>query len=318
MAKQKTEAQLDRFNRYGSPLQWLGAVTVGAVSSGSTFINLVRTKFHDDNAFRQGFSVLNETKNDLLRRLGDDQISAAMEVIGKHTGDHPDYLDFQEARSKVNELFAEAKKNALSEGNIRSSMNYRNAVQEYDEVFSRFSKSCREGIDKAMQTKDYDRLAKDFSKQLRKIKSGADHNENLFAEAAYGIRSEGLRGYTQGVWQRFSGFGSYTQRNMLFKTAVALGVGFGGTMMVFNQLNTRDKLNEIDKQSENTDRKLDALLEKAGVDETDVATRAEHRARVKQRDKAEDSIIRQQNRSGHAAKLAVSRAEADASKQMGV
>lgn len=132
-----------------------------------------------------------------------------------------------------------------------------------------------------------------------------------FAETIYGIKSKGIVGHTKGVWERFVGFGGYTKRNMLFKTAVAFGVAFGGTMMVFNQLNTRDKLNEIDKQSESADRKLDALLAKADIGEHEIETRAEHRAHVREKEKADDRALRAKG--GHVSKVKESRLKAETS-----
>lgn len=46
----------------------------------------------------------------------------------------------------------------------------------------------------------------------------------------------------------------------MLKTSAAVGAAFGVTMMLFNQLNTRDKLNEIDKTTGDNARRLDALL----------------------------------------------------------
>lgn len=301
MAKQKTEAQLDRYSRFGAPGQWLGALVVGTVSASSTFVNLVRTKFHDDSEFRQGFSVLHEAKNLDLKTLNDTQIQKTMGILENHVGDHPSFLRFKKARDTINLVGTDIE--AVKKLNPKFDVGI--LFTEYANSNTAFLKDCKEGIDKAMKSPEYKKLAIKSSIKQSATKGHYDRLYDSFAETLYGIKSKGIIGHTQGVWERFVGFGSYTKRNMLLKTGIAAGVAFGGTMMVFNQINTRDKLNDIDKQSERADRKLDALLDKAGIGEHEIETREEHRAHVRESEKAEDRALRKGGR--HANKVIASR-----------
>lgn len=323
MAKQKTEAQTDRYNRYGSPLQWVGAAIIGSVSAASTFINLVRSKFHEDNEFRQGFSVLHRSKNAELEHLNNHQIEETLKILHDYVGDHPSYKEFIRVRGLLNlEVSATntgfehltTLKRDTSEVLSGPAANKAKLTDEtadllkaYSEANDKFMRDCKEGIERGMQSSAYKKLAMSGSKRASGVKVRFDRLYDDFAETMYGIKSKGIIGHTQGVWERFVAFGGYTKRNMLFKTAVAFGVAFGGTMMVFNQLNTRDKLNEIDKQSERADRKIDALLEKSGIRDEEISTRAEHRIKVKQREKIENAMTRKSG--SHVAKIMEDRAE---------
>lgn len=296
MAKQKTEAQIDRYNRYGSPLQWVGAAVVGTISGATTFINLARTKFHGDAEFKQGFSILNTFKNEQLKKQNDDLIEARMKLFGDAVGPgEPTHEAFMSARKPINQ------EHRTSRATADEAMDY---VTAKDNFFSK----CADKIKEAIGGKSYQRQTDDYIKQSHRIKVTHDNALDEYAEKMFGIHSRGIKGHTVGSWQRFRMFSNYAKRDIIIKTAAALGVAFGGTMMVFNQLNTRDKLNEIDKQSESTDRKLDALLEKSGVGDHEIETRAEHRAHVREREKAEDALLKSK---GHAAKVAESRAESD-------
>lgn len=63
-----------------------------------------------------------------------------------------------------------------------------------------------------------------------------------------------------GIWQR-SGFVSRESQWLIaFKTLFALGAGTGVTLMAFNQLNTRDKLNDMNKSDAEMNLKLDKLI----------------------------------------------------------
>lgn len=305
MVKKKTEAQIDRYSRFGAPGQWVAALAVGTISASSTFVNLVRSKFHADNEFRQGFSVLHETKNLKLQELNDEQIESSIEILKKYVGNHPAYQKLIEAREVLNSYGRDAIQKSKDGTHEFKSYELEDALTNYTNANEKFLEECRDSIDKAMRSPEYKKLAINSSTTQSNVKMRFDKLYDSFAETIYGIKSKGIIGHTKGVWERFVGFGGYTKRNMLFKTAVAAGVGFGGTIMAFNQLNTRDKLNEIDKQSERVDRKLDALLDKAGVGEHEIETREEHRAHVKEREKLDDRALRKG--ASHTSKIAASR-----------
>lgn len=313
MAREKTEAQKDRYSRYGAPLEWLAATTIGATSAAVTFVNLVRTKFHQDTEFRQGFSLLNIQKNESLRELTDKHLDQVMGLFEKEFGNEETFINFKKERINVNKLAQSLKANNFPEHNIGAKPS-----SAYDKAAHDFFEACQEKIDKLRNNKEFQGFREEFISKSKELKVLHDKKVDRYSENMFGIFSEGAKGHVTGSWQRFKAFSSYAQRNIFFKTAAALGVAFGGTMMVFNQLNTRDKLNEIDKQSERVDRKLDALLDKSGIEESDIMTRAEHRMRVRAREKEEDNLIRLKNRGGHVAKVKESREEAEASSSIAV
>lgn len=295
MAHEKTEAKNDRYNRFGTPMQWAAALVAGTASALTTFVNLVRTKFYSDAEFREGFALLTKHKNSLLQGLTEKHINRTMDLFGETMGEEPAFVAFKNARNEVNAL-KEAPSEALA--------------QKYDEAAEEFFKKCSTKIEEVTRGSKFLEYRDDFIQGAKKIKSAHDGRIDTYSERMFGFFSKDLKGLVVGSWQRFKNFSDYAQRNISFKTAAALGVAFGGTMMVFNQLNTRDKLNEIDKQSERVDRKIDALLVKAGVGEQEIETRAEHKAHLREREKMQ----RREPRVGsHAAKITNSRAEAEAS-----
>lgn len=219
MAHEKTERQIDRNNRLGSPTQWAMAIIAGSVSAASTFINLVRTKFHVDTLSKPEVKQLYEAHGKDLMELTKEQISQAKSLFGiDHAGENNARTireAFKNPKHPIHTLMSDA-------GHIERSNTYRAAIHSTKTHFDKF-------LDR-------------------------------FAEAFLGISSTGIKGHTVGVVQRFNTFGNYSRRNIAFKTAAAFGAGAGVVMMIVNQLNTRDKLNELTKTANDNGERLDHLI----------------------------------------------------------
>lgn len=243
MVKQRTEKQIDRYNRYGSPSQWLGAITVGLTSGAITMFNLVSTKFHNDlsSDFKM-LELFKKEKPDLdLSKMFKTKVPKDVKI---------ELLKFDE--SKIQEAL----------------------------------KTDAQKIPKVLQ-RQASNTTSDFMAQMR----GAKHEYREFtkrvAQFGLGIESYGFKGVTKGTWQRLMTFSPNSRFNTIVKGLFAMGGGIGATLMVFNQLNNRDKLNEIDKVTERSDRKIDALIEKLGVEPDAIKTRLENKQAIKDTERAE-------------------------------
>lgn len=243
MVKQKTEKQIDRYNRYGSPQQWLGAVTVGLTSGAVTMYNLVNSKFHADlsNDFKLLDFFRGKKEHLNLQTIYDTKA--------------PDTL-----KGELIELSEEAIQSALKSPKLEvPSALKRPAVAETTEFLGKLHDAKRE--------------FRDFTRRV--------------AHFGLGIESYGVKGATIGTYERLMTFSPTSRFNTIVKSLFAVGGGIGATLMVFNQLNNRDKLNEIDKQTERTDRKLDAVIDKMGVGPDEIKTRLEKKQSLKEAARAE-------------------------------
>lgn len=220
MKHEKTEHQIDRNNRLGSPTQWALAVGAGSVSAASTFINLVRTKFHVDTLSKPEVKQLYEAHGKDLMELTKTQIEQAKSLFG------------------------------ITEKAEDSARVIRDAFKNSDHA-----------IHTLMHQPEHIERSSVYRAAIHDTKTHFDKFLDRFAEAFLGISSTGLKGHTVGVVQRFNTFGNYSRRNIAFKTAAAFGAGAGVVMMIVNQLNTRDKLNELTKTANDNGDRLDTLLE---------------------------------------------------------
>lgn len=273
MAREKTEQQIDLYSRYGSPLQWVGAAIVGTVSSLVTFVSTTRTKFHDDSSFRQGTKVIHAVKALDLEKATDDQIGATMKHYTKAFKGNADFKAFTDARDAVNALEKKRTPNHLS--------GYADKKRAYQSTLKTWIDKNADKIEEVQQTPAFKEDVSKFLSKLKTIKTEANQMTDKLDETLLGIRSVGMRGHTVGAWQRLKNFGDYSSRNVLLKMGAAFAVAGGATLMAFNQLNTRDKLNEIDKQSERAERTIDAISEKVGIEAHEVKSRREHREELK-------------------------------------
>lgn len=243
MAKERTERQIDRYNRYGSPLQWLGAVTVGLTSGAITLFNLVTTKFHNDmsNDFKL-LDIFRSANEDLdLRKVFRDKVGASLPT---------DLLKFDEATVQK----------ALKAPKFEVPAALRRPTAEETTGFLAHWRGAKG----------------EYRNYVRRV-----------THFGLGIESYGVKGVTIGTFQRLMSFSPTSRFNTVVKSLFAVGGGIGATLMVFNQLNNRDKLNEIDKQTERSDRKIDAIIEKLGVEPDEIKTRLENKQSLKEAAKAE-------------------------------
>lgn len=304
MAQHKTEAQIDRYNRFGSPMQWASAATIGLTSGVTTFISMVRNKFHSDANFREGFHALSQAKNAALSNLATGRIEKAVALLDEKLKDHPALTDFKFKREQLNALMKESGK---------SSPDMAEFVRDYDLAVDRLFKECGDAIEEVTRSSKFKEYSREYITKMRAIKFGYNGKSDRFAEQVFGIKHSGITGFIEGVFQRFASFGRYSRRDILLKSGAAVGVASGVTLMAFNQLNTRDKLNEIDKQSESNSRKLDTLLTKGGITPSAVETKEEHAAHggTRRDGRVDEFDAPHMNHGKHTGKLAESRAEAE-------
>ncbi len=250
----KTETQTDRYNRFGRPREWLAATTVGITAGCVTFWQLIRSKFYNDSKFRVGSNTVVELKDRNLDIAGTEQIEAAIKTIyDQHMGNEPTYKALVDTRGHYVDML-KRNKGQRWHGEVKG------ASDKYSEAHAAWHEACGEKIAKARKTPDFIKLTDSYIENVRGIKrTGALHITN------YDLDFFGLENGIKGVFQRFRMSSPPTRFSILWKTAAAVGTGFAVTMMAFNQLNNRDKLNELDKQAEVTDRKLDALLHNSNI-----------------------------------------------------
>lgn len=103
--------------------------------------------------------------------------------------------------------------------------------------------------------------AKQILRNLRQAKVDFADYANDYAQRILRIPTRGIAGSTTGLVKRYLISGDNTLKSIAFKSIFAVGAGVAATLMAFNQLNTRDKLNENDKATGDVNRKLDAMIE---------------------------------------------------------
>jgi hypothetical protein len=247
MQQDKTEKKIDRDNRFGKPLEWALALAAGLTSGTTTFVNLVRTKYHDDSLAKNEITGLYSTNKADLKELTSSRIRKAR---GMFREAFPGERAFEEPTTRVKaETVAAEMAEAAKSGSGKITSGIR-----------KFLATSRDKLNDIVGSSAFKNDTREYIKGTHETKRAFDRFLDEYTETHLGIASRGLKGHTLGSIQRFETFGPYSQRNIAFKTLFAVGAGTAVTLMAFNQLNTRDKLNEIDKTTGNNGRRLDALL----------------------------------------------------------
>lgn len=273
MVRERSEQQIDRYNRYGSPLQWLAGLVVGLSSGAGTFINVTRTKFHDDGKFRQGSAIIYDVKGVQLSESWNTMLNSTYTHFAAELKGDKYFKAFTKARENIMEH-----RTPLTNEGMKK---FRDLEKEYVRTLKDLLEHRKDEMREVTKTPAFKKTISEHLGDAGKIKGEFDHLGDDFNELFLGIKSHGFRGHTEGAWQRLKNFSHYANRNVLLKTGAAIAAGFGATMMVFNQLNNRDKLNEIDKQTELSDRKIDALMTKVGVEDGEIKTRLEKKLELR-------------------------------------
>ena len=123
-----------------------------------------------------------------------------------------------------------------------------------------FYRECAEEIKVVHADPAFKKLGIEYGKALSAKKSYYEGLKDSIGENFYGLKSVGFKKYTLGIWERFRSYSNPSKGEILWKAGAALAAGFGVTMMAFNQLNNRDKLNELDKAAGTTNEKLDKIV----------------------------------------------------------
>lgn len=261
MARQKTEHQIDRNNRYGRPSEWVAAAGVGLVSASTAFFRTVRSKFHEDANFREGFHALTASKNTDLAVENQLRINRAVEIFDTHLKGESSYDEFIEARTAINDALGITDKldkpfcwSGSSEV-IEAATPYRNKLTE-------FFKSLGDKVEKITHSEAFLKDTEKYIDRVSSIKKAHHQLVDQFADFIFGIRSKGVSGYIQGTWQRYRTASPASKHSIHYRTFAAFAAGAGVVAMITNQLNSRDKLNEIDKTTSDNARRINALLER--------------------------------------------------------
>ena len=258
MAHPKSEKQIDRYNRFGRPAEWAAAALVGMGSGLTTFVQVVRQKTHDDAGYRQGLQAVETAKELALKTLNDQQIEASVKLYDTHFGGEKTLGDFIKVR--------DARNAALKEhASHWNKQNVEATAAAYTDAYELLVKTSPRQLAEVHASPAYKKLSANYVKEVSKTKSRYDRLIDHYNRDFFGIKSNGIAGAAEGLVKRFKASSFNTKFNIGWKSVAAFGAGFGVMTMIFNQLNTRDKLNEIDKAAERSDKKNDVLLAERGI-----------------------------------------------------